>query len=62
MSNRCPHQGGPLGEGSIETGMLRCPWHGHDYCPLESVTCSGWRSFQPRARRRATPAGAGGVG
>ena len=36
MDNRCPHQGGPLGEGSIETGsdgtcMLRCPWHGHDF-------------------------------
>jgi pyruvate oxidase len=23
LSNRCPHQGGPLGEGSIEKGMLR---------------------------------------
>ncbi len=34
LSNRCPHQGGPLGEGSIERGMLRCPWHGYDYCPL----------------------------
>ena len=27
LDNRCPHQGGPLGEGSIEKGMLRCPWH-----------------------------------
>jgi thiamine pyrophosphate-dependent acetolactate synthase large subunit-like protein/nitrite reductase/ring-hydroxylating ferredoxin subunit len=34
LDNRCPHQGGPLGEGSIENGMLRCPWHGYDYCPL----------------------------
>jgi pyruvate oxidase len=34
LDNRCPHQGGPLGEGSIEKGMLRCPWHGYDYCPL----------------------------
>ncbi|MDH3579416.1 MAG: hypothetical protein OEM91_02160 [Hyphomicrobiales bacterium] len=30
MDNRCPHQGGPLGEGSIETGSdgkcwIRCP-------------------------------------
>jgi nitrite reductase/ring-hydroxylating ferredoxin subunit len=30
MENRCPHQGGPLGEGSIEIGddgqcWLRCP-------------------------------------
>ena len=39
MENRCPHQGGPLGEGSIETGTdgkcwLRCPWHGWDFDPL----------------------------
>jgi pyruvate oxidase len=34
LDNHCPHQGGPLGEGSIENGMLRCPWHGFDYCPL----------------------------
>ena len=34
LENRCPHQGGPLGEGSIEQGLLRCPWHGWDYDPL----------------------------
>ena len=33
LDNKCPHQGGPLGEGSIENGLLRCPWHGWDYCP-----------------------------
>ena len=33
LDNHCPHQGGPLGEGSIENGLLRCPWHGWDYCP-----------------------------
>ena len=39
MDNRCPHQGGPLGDGSIEKGIdgkcwLRCPWHGWDFDPL----------------------------
>ena len=34
LDNRCPHQGGPLGEGSIENGFLRCPWHGWDYDPI----------------------------
>ena len=39
MDNKCPHQGGPLGEGSIEKGeggqcWLRCPWHGWDFDPL----------------------------
>jgi thiamine pyrophosphate-dependent acetolactate synthase large subunit-like protein/nitrite reductase/ring-hydroxylating ferredoxin subunit len=34
LDNKCPHQGGPLGEGSIENGLLRCPWHGWDYDPI----------------------------
>src|SRR3954447_6036639 len=34
LDNHCPHQGGPLGEGSIEGGLLRCPWHGYDYDPI----------------------------
>jgi len=33
LDNHCPHQGGPLGEGSIEKGWLRCPWHGYDFSP-----------------------------
>jgi thiamine pyrophosphate-dependent acetolactate synthase large subunit-like protein len=33
LDNRCPHQGGPLGEGSNKNGWLRCPWHGWDYHP-----------------------------
>jgi thiamine pyrophosphate-dependent acetolactate synthase large subunit-like protein/nitrite reductase/ring-hydroxylating ferredoxin subunit len=38
LDNRCPHQGGPLGEGTIEQGLLRCPWHGYDYCPLTGTS------------------------
>src|SRR3954453_21855006 len=38
LDNRCPHQGGPLGEGSIENGLLRCPWHGYDYDPLTGTS------------------------
>ena len=34
LDNQCPHQGGPLGEGAIEKGLLRCPWHGWDYDPI----------------------------
>jgi thiamine pyrophosphate-dependent acetolactate synthase large subunit-like protein/nitrite reductase/ring-hydroxylating ferredoxin subunit/CDGSH-type Zn-finger protein len=44
LDNACPHQGGPLGEGSIECDgsneggeedcWLRCPWHGWDFDPL----------------------------
>jgi nitrite reductase/ring-hydroxylating ferredoxin subunit len=34
LHNKCPHQGRPLGEGSIENGWLRCPWHGWDFHPI----------------------------
>lgn len=48
LDSRCPHQGGPLGEGTIEGAWLRCPWHGYDYDPItgeppegfsDAVTC-----------------------
>lgn len=42
LDNRCPHQGGPLGEGSIEKGWLRCPWHGYDYNPLDGKPPEGF--------------------
>ena len=46
MDNHCPHQGGPLGEGSIETGVdgecwIRCPWHGWDFHPLTGAPPGG---------------------
>ncbi len=46
MDNRCPHQGGPLGEGSIEIGSdgqcwLRCPWHGWDFDPKTGISPGG---------------------
>ena len=34
FENKCPHQGGPLGQGTIEKGWLRYPWHGYDYDAL----------------------------
>lgn len=42
LDNRCPHQGGPLGEGSIENGMLRCPWHGWDFDPCTGIPPGGF--------------------
>jgi thiamine pyrophosphate-dependent acetolactate synthase large subunit-like protein/nitrite reductase/ring-hydroxylating ferredoxin subunit len=42
LDNRCPHQGGPLGEGSIEQGWLRCPWHGYDYSPCNGIPPQGF--------------------
>jgi pyruvate oxidase len=50
LANKCPHQGGPLGEGSIERGWLRCPWHGYDYSPKNGVP-PGAFSDSPEAYR-----------
>jgi NAD(P)H-dependent nitrite reductase small subunit len=27
LSNRCPHRGGPLGQGFLEGTQVSCPWH-----------------------------------
>ena len=47
LDNACPHQGGPLGEGSIEEGadgscLLRCPWHGWDFDPTTGKPPGGY--------------------
>jgi nitrite reductase (NADH) small subunit len=31
LDGTCPHEGGPLGEGSIEDGRVVCPWHGYAF-------------------------------
>lgn len=33
MDNVCLHQGGPLGQGTIEGDKLVCPWHGWRWDP-----------------------------
>ena len=34
ISGYCPHQGGPLGDGRIDNGVIHCPWHGHAFDPV----------------------------
>ena len=33
VSNQCPHQMGPLGEGRVIDGCITCPWHGRQFDP-----------------------------
>lgn len=47
LDNACPHQGGPLGEGSIENGWLRCPWHGWDFHPCTGKSPGGYDDGVP---------------
>ena len=31
MDGVCPHQGGPLGQGTLQGCILTCPWHGWQF-------------------------------
>ena len=31
LDGTCPHEGGPLGEGTIENGRVVCPWHAYAF-------------------------------
>ncbi len=43
LDNRCPHQGGPLGDGELDDkGWLRCPWHGYEYDPVSGEPPDGF--------------------
>jgi thiamine pyrophosphate-dependent acetolactate synthase large subunit-like protein/nitrite reductase/ring-hydroxylating ferredoxin subunit len=52
LDNRCPHQGGPLGDGQIEGGYVICPWHAYEYDPMTGTPPPGFRdaatSYQVR--------------
>jgi nitrite reductase (NADH) small subunit len=38
LNGVCPHEDGPLGEGSIEDGRVVCPWHGYSYDPRTGLS------------------------
>jgi thiamine pyrophosphate-dependent acetolactate synthase large subunit-like protein/nitrite reductase/ring-hydroxylating ferredoxin subunit len=42
LDNRCPHQGGPLGEGQLDGQWLICPWHGYEYDPQSGAPPEGY--------------------
>lgn len=31
VDNRCPHRGGPLGQGFVEGAQVSCPWHNYTF-------------------------------
>jgi NAD(P)H-dependent nitrite reductase small subunit len=31
LANRCPHRGGPLGQGFVEGSQVSCPWHNYTF-------------------------------
>ena len=66
LDNRCPHQGGPLGDGQLEDGYLICPWHAYQYDPATGDPAGGFGDAatpyaRPRGRRRPRDRGARGA-
>ncbi len=50
LGDRCPHAGGPLSEGWLESdGTVRCPWHERHFDPK-----TGACTDQPKTTRNAT--------
>ncbi|HWN92019.1 MAG TPA: Rieske 2Fe-2S domain-containing protein [Verrucomicrobiae bacterium] len=47
LSNVCPHQNGPLGEGLVRDGYLECPWHGHQFDPRTGLGPPGFSDSVP---------------
>jgi nitrite reductase (NADH) small subunit/3-phenylpropionate/trans-cinnamate dioxygenase ferredoxin subunit len=45
LSNRCPHRGGPLGQGFVDGAEVSCPWHNwtFDVTTGENTTDSAMR-------------------
>lgn len=42
VDGRCPHAGGPLGEGRVtDDGRLECPWHRAAFVARTGVPCRG---------------------
>lgn len=48
ISNVCPHQNGPLGEGVVRDGYLECPWHGYQFDPCTGLGPPGFSDSVPR--------------
>src|SRR3954470_19988294 len=59
LDNRCPHQGGPLGDGQLENGYVICPWHAYEYDPTTGQPPSGFADGATSYETR--PATDGGV-
>jgi nitrite reductase/ring-hydroxylating ferredoxin subunit/DMSO/TMAO reductase YedYZ heme-binding membrane subunit len=52
LSNRCRHQGGPIGEGRILNGCITCPWHGYQYSASDGTSPPPFTEVLPTYRVR----------
>jgi NADPH-dependent 2,4-dienoyl-CoA reductase/sulfur reductase-like enzyme/nitrite reductase/ring-hydroxylating ferredoxin subunit len=56
VGSKCTHYGGPLGDGVISGGMVRCPWH-HACFSLRTGEAVRAPAFDPVARWRVEDLG-----
>jgi len=53
LAARCAHQGGPLHDGEIENGCVKCPWHSSRFRLSDGEALSGPTAHpQPTLRTR----------
>ena len=45
LAETCAHFGGPLAEGALEDGSIRCPWHGSRYALEDGQVLDGPSAF-----------------
>jgi nitrite reductase/ring-hydroxylating ferredoxin subunit len=58
LADRCSHLGGPLSEGEVEDGCLRCPWHGSSFRLTDGWNVTGPATApQPAFEARVTDDG-----
>src|SRR5215470_8636337 len=41
ISATCPHAGGPLDEGKLDSDVVECPWHGSRFCMRDGRVLTG---------------------
>lgn len=49
FADRCTHRGGPLHEGELVDGCIRCPWHGSEFSVTDGAVVQG-PATRPQAR------------
>jgi nitrite reductase/ring-hydroxylating ferredoxin subunit len=52
MEDACTHAGGPLHEGTVESGVVTCPWHGSRFRLTDGACVRGPATF-PQLRLEA---------
>ncbi|HKO56095.1 MAG TPA: Rieske 2Fe-2S domain-containing protein [Thermoanaerobaculia bacterium] len=48
LTDTCPHLGGPLSEGTLVDGAIRCPWHGSELALEDGSVVNGPSTFPAR--------------